>query len=303
MGYGTMMNSLSFTTETHMLKPFPERVKHTQLFIEETVNWMRDNKRAIEKARFEALMWEDTMTDFEYDLKVTENHDSITFYGYEAHYPVSEVTGKELLKYDRDRPYQKEVCFYNKCVTSKEVLVPSKIVLGAQCEDVKARLLANDVYFYPLERDTVMNVRRLRIMDFKTGSKPYEGHFLHNNVLFEFENMEQKLKKGDVVISLDQPNKRFIMSLFIPDAADSYFNWNYFDSYVQQKEYFSSYVFDEHAEQMLKENKLLRKEFEEKKRSDKEFGESDFLQLYFLYKKSKFYESSHNVLPYFFIEE
>lgn len=303
MGYGTMMNALSFTTETHMLKPFPERVKHTRLFIEETVNWMRDNKRAIEKARFEALMWEDMMANFEYDLKVTENHDSILFYGYEAHYPVSEVTGKELLKYDRDRPYKKEVCYYNKCIASKEVEVPSKIILGSQCEEVKDRLSANDIYFYPLERDTIIEVRRLRIMDFKTGKKPYEGHFLHNSVMFEFENVDQKLKKGDVVISLDQPNKRFIMSLFVPDAPDSYFSWNYFDSYVQQKEYFSSYVFDGHAQQMLKENKALRKEFEAKKKADKEFAESDFLQLYYLYKKSKFYEPSHNVLPYFFVQE
>jgi hypothetical protein len=120
--------------------------------------------------------------------------------------------------------------------------------------------------------------------------------------MFEFEDVEQKMKKGDVVISLDQPNKRFIMSLFVPDAPDSYFSWNYFDSYVQQKEYFSSYVFDEHAQQMLKQNKTLRKEFEAKKKEDKEFGESDFLQLYYLYKKSKFYEPSHNLLPYFFVE-
>lgn len=302
MGYATMMNALSFTTETHMLKPFPERVKHTQLFIEETVNWMRDNKRAIEKARFEALMWEDMLANFEYDLKVSENHDSIVFYGYEAYYPVSDVTGKELLKYDRNRPYQKEVCFYNRCVASREVQMPSKIILGAQCEDVKDRLRANDIYFYPLERDTVIESRRLRVMDFKTGNKPYEGHFLHSKVMFEFEDVQQKLKKGDVVISLDQPNKRFIMSLFVPDAPDSYFSWNYFDSYVQQKEYFSSYIFDEYAEEMLKQNKALRKEFETKKKEDKEFAESDFLQLYYLYKKSKFYEPTHNVLPYFFVE-
>ena len=70
---------------------------------------------------------------------------------------------KELLKYDRNRPYQKEVCFYNKCVASKEVQMPSKIILGAQCEDVMDRLRANDIYFYPLERDTVIKARRLRV--------------------------------------------------------------------------------------------------------------------------------------------
>ena len=93
------------------------------------------------------------------------------------------------------------------------------------------------------------------------------------------------------------------MSLFVPDAPDSYFNWNYFDSYVQQKEYFSSYIFDEYAKQMLKENESLRIEFEAKKKSDKEFSDNDFLQLSYLYERSKFYEPTHNVLPYYFVEE
>lgn len=301
MGYATMMNSISFTTETHMLKPFPERVKHTQYFLEQTINWMKNNRRSIEKARFEAMMWEDALAEFDYDLKVTENHDSIVFYGFEAHYPISEVTGKKLLKYDRNRPFEKEVCFYNKCIAAKSVEVPGKIILGGQCEDVMKRLKANDIHYYTIEKDTILSVRKLRIMDFKNGEKPYEGHFLHNNVVFEFETDEQRMKKGDVVVDLDQPNKRFIMSLFVPDAADSYFNWNYFDSYVQQKEYFSSYVFEEYAQDMLKDNKELRKEFEAKKKADKEFAESEFLQLYFLYKRSVFYEPSHNILPYYFV--
>jgi len=303
MGYGTIMDAMSFTTETHMLKPFAERVKHTQLFIEETINWMRDNKWNIEKARVEALMWEEEMTKFKYDLKVTESYDSILFYGFDAYYPISEVTGKKLLKYDRNRPFQKYISYYNDCFASKEVTIPDKIILGSQCEGLKDRLIANGIDLESLDQDTLMSVNRLRVLDFKTVDKPYEGHFLHNDVRFEFENVQQRMKKGDWVISLDQPNKRFIMSLFVPDAPDSYFNWNYFDSYVQQKEYFSSYIFDEYAKQMLKENESLRIEFEAKKKSDKEFSDNDFLQLSYLYERSKFYEPTHNVLPYYFVEE
>lgn len=302
MGYATSMNAISFTTETHMLKPFPDRVKHTQYFIEKTITWMRENRRAIEKARFEALMWEDALAQFDYDLKTTSQHDSITFYGYEAHFPTSSVTGKELLKYDRSRPYTKEVCFYNKCIASKSVDIPKQIIIGAQCEDVKERLEANDIYFHVLNKDTVLSVRKLRVIDFKNGDRPYEGHYLHNEVSFEFEDGERSFKKGDMIVDLEQPNKRFIMSLFVPDAPDSYFNWNFFDSYVQQKEYFSSYVFEGHAAEMLKQDKELRKEFEDMKKANKEFAESESQQLYFLYKRSKFYEPSHNILPYFFVE-
>ena len=70
-----------------------------------------------------------------------------------------------------------------------------------------------------------------------------------------------------------------------------------FDSYVQQKEHFSSYVFEDKAKEILESNELLRADFEEKKKSDSEFAESAYAQLYFIYKRSKYYEPSHNYLP------
>ena len=99
------------------------------------------------------------------------------------------------------------------------------------------------------------------------------------------------------MINSHQENRRFLVSVLQPNAPDSYFAWNFFDSYLQQKEYFSPYVFDDKALELLKENKLLKKQFEEKKRENKEFRESSWDQLYFIYKNSEHYEPSHNIIP------
>ena len=87
------------------------------------------------------------------------------------------------------------------------------------------------------------------------------------------------------------------MSVLEPDTPDSYFVWNSFDAYVQQKEYFSSYVFEDKAKEILANNAELNQEFEKKKELDSEFRESTWRQLYFVYKNSEFYEPSHNILP------
>ena len=89
----------------------------------------------------------------------------------------------------------------------------------------------------------------------------------------------------------------FIASVLEPETPDSYFAWNFFDSYMQQKEYFSAYVFEDKALEILNANPHLKKEFEIKKSTDESFAESSLQQLYFIYQHSDYYEPTHNVLP------
>jgi hypothetical protein len=83
----------------------------------------------------------------------------------------------------------------------------------------------------------------------------------------------------------------------LPNAPDSYFAWNFLDSYVQQKEYFSPYVFEDKAKELLANDAQLKKEFLMKKETDSTFNASSWSQLYFIYQNSPYYEPTHNVLP------
>jgi hypothetical protein len=112
------------------------------------------------------------------------------------------------------------------------------------------------------------------------------------------------LKKGDVLIPTQQKGRNYVLSTLLPEAEDSYFRWNNFDSYLQQKEYFSSYVFEDRAIEILIENPSLNVQFEEMKIKDEAFRNSPSKQLEFIYKNSPHYENSHNVIPvYFYFEE
>ena len=45
-------------------------------------------------------------------------------------------------------------------------------------------------------------------------------------------------------------------------SVDSYLSWGFFDIIFQQKEYFSAYVFEDRAMEMLAEDSALAEEFE-----------------------------------------
>jgi hypothetical protein len=297
MGYASLMNAISFTTETHMLKPFPQRVQSTLVFLDETIEWTGKNKKKIEDARADALKWQSELAYYKYNYRATDKKDSIWFKGFEFSHPTSEVTGEERLKYHRDKPYEKYVPYYKTYVANDSIRVPRVYVVGGQCKEVIENLRANGVSMMTVAKPSEKEGASKRITFFEANKRPYEGHFMYSRVEDELVKHTITLKPGDVVIPTNQKYKRFIISVLEPETPDSYFRWNYFDSYVQQKEYFSPYVFEDKANNILNSNATLKTEFEQKKKKDKEFSESTWNQLYFIYKNSEFFEPSFNMLP------
>ena len=90
---------------------------------------------------------------------------------------------------------------------------------------------------------------------------------------------------------------KFLLETLEPEAVDSYFNWNFFDTILQQKEYFSAYVFEDLAKELLDKNPKLKAEFEAKKQSDTKFAENGASQLDWVYKHSAYYEKAHLQYP------
>ena len=111
------------------------------------------------------------------------------------------------------------------------------------------------------------------------------------------EKQQLQYFAGDYIIELNQPANRYIVETLEPEATDSYFNWGFFDAILQQKEWFSDYVFEDTAEEILKNNPSLKADFEKKKSEDKIFAESAWQQLAFIHQRSGHREKSHNLYP------
>ncbi len=299
MGYAALFDAIGITIETHMLKPFPQRVKATHDMLEEMINWMGDNKGKIEAARMLARNYRENQTRFKFGYELTEKKDSILFKGHEFSKPLSLVTGLPRLKYHSDKPYEKYVPYFQTYVPKDSVEIPGFIIIGGQNKEIIKRLKQNGVQFSFLQNDTTLEMSRERMSEFKSLTKPYEGHFYHNEIKSSYELVSVSFKKGDVLIDLHQKHRYFILSSLISRAEDSYFRWNFFDSYLQQKEGFSSYVFEEKALEILNSKPELKSELEKMKSENKEFRESSWQQLYFIYKNSDLFEESYYLVPVF----
>ena len=296
MGYASLFHALSFTVETHMLKPFPQRVEVTRQFIYELIKWASLNQELVEFMRKKAFNQSQEKPYFDFNFQLTDKEDSILFKGFEHSFPMSEVTGKPRLFYDRSKPYTRYIPHFNTYKYEDSVLVPRYYIVGRQCKDVIDRLHANGVRYSVFQKDTMMKAWITRVISFKSSGNPYEGHYLHNNVETVVEEQLVHLKKGDILIETAQ-QPVFLHAVLQPKAEDSYFAWNFFDSYVQQKEYFSAYVFEDRAAELLLENPVLKLKFEERLRTDEKFKNSTWEQLYFIYRNSPNFEPSWHRLP------
>lgn len=299
-GYGTLLNALSITVETHMLKPFPQRVQATKDYLDFLFRWSHSAAQGIEAARKEASLRDQNQVSkyFHFNYQLTDKKDSVLFKGFEFGYKPSEVSGKDRLFYDRSKPFTKYIPYYQTYESHDSVRIPKGYFVSAEAEGMIERLKANHVEFLEMNKTSMRKVHTLRVVDFKSGSKPYEGHYLHREVKNTEEEEEVEIPGGSIWIPCDQPKVNFIVSVLEPRCEDSYFAWNLMDSYMQEKEYFSAYVFEDEAAKILKENPSLRERLEKKKTDDPEFAKSAEAQLFFVYQNSqRFEKKTFNRLP------
>jgi hypothetical protein len=302
MGYASLFNTFSFTVETHMLKPFPERVKATNDFFQAMLDYCMKEGEAIEKARKEAQIFQEGEAyhyfNFDLDKSVV---DSITFSGFEAKYKTSEVTGLPRLYYDRNSPWTRKIPFYQTHVAKDSIALPKYYVVGGQAQNVIDRLKANAIEMTEVKVEQFIEADLQRIISFKSPNQPYENHFLHSSTEVELVTKQVKLKAGDYIIPAQQKNSFFLQSVLFAQTEDSYFAWNFFDAYMGQKEYFSPYVFEDIAADILRKDENLKTEFLAKKAEDPNFAKSQWDQLFFIYQRSDYFEPSFRVIPVYLV--
>ncbi len=301
-GYASLFHCFSFTVETHMLKPFPERVQATLIFLEEMIDYCTENHFSIEKARREARTVQEKKQFHFFNYNLDESKaDTLIFSGFTAKHKKSEVTGLERMYYDRNEPWTKKVPYYNHYRAADSVRIPRYFIIGGQAEKVVERLKANEIVMQRIEKDTVMVLTVQKIMDYKSIEKPYENHFMHWGTKVEYSTKQVALKKGDYLIPAQQEKGFFLLSTMFAQTEDSYFTWNFFDSYLDEKEYFSPYVFEDIAADILSKQPDLKKELEDKRAVDTEFAKSQWAQLYFIYTRSPYFEPSFRVIPVYLL--
>ncbi|RMB60612.1 hypothetical protein EAX61_07275 [Dokdonia sinensis] len=299
-GYTSLWNTLGLMVETHMLKPYKPRVEGTYELMKSVIEITEKEGSRIKNLRedaFNAFAKAETYP-IQYAIDSTRIS-TLEFLGYEGAMQLSEVTGMQRLKYDTDKPFTKNVTYYDYFKPTKEVTIPKAYFIPRGYRDIALILKENDIRFDQLKQDTTFTAEVYHIASYDTRRSPYEGHYAHYNTEVRKSNEEVTIKKGGYVVSLEDNKQglRYLLETLEPEAVDSFFNWNYFDTILQQKEGFSPYVWENKALEFLNNNPEIKAEFEAKKEEDSQFAQNWYAQLDWIHKQSPYYEKAHLRYP------
>jgi hypothetical protein len=297
-GYTSLFNTIGFVVETHMLKKYADRVKVTYEYMISTINFMELNYQKIKEMRAKNEKQYQPKEKYPVEWKIDSSKaTTFLFSGFEASHKKSEVTTGQRLFYDRTKPYQKNVPYIKEYKSVKDVTIPNAYIIPKGYWNVIDLLKSNNCKYTQLKKDTIITVESYKIADYKTSTQAYEGHYPHRNTKLTVTTEKIAFAKGDYVFSTQQKAVKYLLETLEPEAVDSFFNWNFFDAILQQKEYYSEYVFEDLAAEILKENPTLKTELDNKVNSDNTFAKNSDAQLDWVYKHSKYYEKAHLQYP------
>lgn len=297
-GYTALHNTIGFMPETHMLKAYDKRVDATYKLLETYLEIVSRDARQIVANKRKADEEVAGQTAFTVEWKLDEQQqEDLEFKGYAAKQKPSEVSGMNRLYYDRNAPYTKTIKYWNTFKPAVTLNKPVAYVIPQAWDKVIALLKLNRVKLQRLASDTAIPIETYYITDYKTTAKPFEGHYVHSAVKIVPLKQTLQFYAGDYVVYVNQAVNRYIVETLEPQATDSFFNWNFFDSILGMKEHFSAYVFEDTAAELLKKDPSLKEKLEQQKLKDPGLSKNAEAQLDFIYKNSDYYEKTHNRYP------
>jgi len=281
-----------------MLKPFDQRMESTYQLMKGFLNIIEQDYEQIIHAKTESETYFKALDTWTLEWEMdTSRYDEIDYLGYQAEIQKSVVTGLDRLYYNRNEPFTEKIKYYKYYKGKTEVSIPEAYIIPQQWTEVIDRLQLNGIEMTKLQEDKSLYVESYYIKEFDSASFPFEGHYVHSNTKVEMVEQRMAFREGDWLVPADQLGKRFILETLEPQATDSYFNWNFFDAILQQKEHFSAYVFEDIANELLRSDQVLKAAFDKKKATDQEFANSSRAQLDFIYRRSPYYERTHRLYP------
>ncbi len=290
-GYAALWGSFAFVPETHMLKPYDQRVKATYAVMQCFIDFTSKNSNTIKKLRAQTKETVSKTVEFPISWSLDRSQfATVTYKGFTAGRKPSEVSGLPRLFYDRTKPFEKQVPFYNYYKVKETTQAPKAYIIPQGWWKVTDLLKLNKVAMTQLKKDTSITVEIYRIEDYKAAPRQYEMHHANSEVKFTSSTQSMKFRKGDWFIPCNQPANRFLVETLDPRCEDSYFTWNYFDAILGQKEGFSGYSFEDIAAAFLKKNPELKSKLEQRRSTDTTFAKSAGQQLNFVFQNSPYFE-------------
>ena len=297
--YTTARNCPGILLETHMLKPYKDRVLSTYNMIVETLRIISDNpeifKNALSEAKKNDLSIKEIPINMQSDLNDTLWTD---FLGYHFDTVHSDITEGWYYAYDTTRPETRRTMRFRATRPEKILAVPKEYIIPAQYKEVIDIVKAHGFEMSLLKSEKTLKVSTYRFDNVSFAPLPSEGRcrVAHFDVVEITKDVT--FPKGSAVVKTTQNGIRLLMNLLEPEMQGSLFEWGFFNNVLQRVEYFEVYKMEPMAREMLAADPFLAEQFQQWKAalpSDKPLSQYEILGWF--YERSPYFDKNYRVYP------
>ena len=297
--YTTARNCPGILLETHMLKPYRDRVLSTYYMIVETLNIISDNKEAYQNALQQARKSDLTLKEIPINMQ-PELNDTIweNFLGYHFDTVQSDITGSWYYAYDTTRPETRKIRRVLSTRPEKTLSVPKEYIIPAQYAEVIDIVKAHGFDVNLLKSEKTLTVNTYRFSNVSFAPRPSEGRCRVAHADAEEITKVVTFPKGSAVVKTSQNGVRLLMNLLEPEMQGSLFEWGFFSHVLQRVEYFEIYKMEPMARQMLAADPFLEEQFNTWKAAfAKDQQPSQYAIMNWFYEHSPYCDKNYLVYP------
>lgn len=297
--YTMARNCPGILLETHMLKPYKDRVLSTYHMIVETLRIIAADKANFQNTLAQAKNNELNLSELSINMQ-SELNDTIweDFLGYHFDTVQSDVTGSWYYSYDPTKPETRKTRRIRATRPEKTLNVPKEYIIPAQYKEVIDIVEAHGFEMNLLKSEKTLQVNTYRFSDVSFMPTPSEGRCRVARFNAEEITKEVIFPKGSAVVKTSQNGVRLLMNLLEPEMHGSLFEWGFFNHVLQRVEYFEVYKMEPMAQAMLAADPFLKEQFEAWKASfPKDKQPSQYTILNWFYERSPYCDKNYLVYP------
>jgi murein tripeptide amidase MpaA len=292
-GYGSARHLATILVETHSLKPYRQRVLGTYVLLESAMRTLGAHGKELREASVVdqrlrpeqvVLTWKDAPPEAK----------TVEYLGVRYRKVPSDISGGMWTEW-LGQPVTLQVPQVIESEPEITVSRPHAYWIPPEWPDVIDRLERHGVVMERQTQGKEMAVTMYRIKDAKLAKSAFEGHIGVSGTPVP-EKRKEWFPPGTVRISTDQPLGDLAVLLLEPGSKDSFYQWGFFLSTLQNTEYVEAYVMEPLAKEMMKQNPELAAAFKQAL-EDTAFAHNPQARLDWFYRLSGYADDRWNLYP------
>ncbi len=294
-GYGDARHLATVLVENHSLKPYAQRVLGTYVLLESALRTLAEHGRELKRATEEDRAARRRTIPLNWK-RPDGPPEMVTLLGVRSRVAPSAVSGGLAVQWlgEPDTIRAPVIAYTQPDLVATR---PKAYWIPAGWPEVIERLKQHGVRLEEITEPREIAVSMYRVEDAAIEAEPSEGHARVTGTP-KAELRTETFPAGSVRVPTDQPLGDLAVLLLEPASPESFFQWGFFLSVLNNPEYVEPYVMEPMASRMLAEDPPLAKAFLDTLAvAGPEFTGNPRARLQWFYRRTPFFDERWRLYP------